>query len=235
MRFAVTRPVASLAALSPLLLVQPRCPPVVLSDSTAARAAWLAKQASPSSRSAVPPPSPPPIEQLQADPADRSQWIFQTAPLVSELPEGPSARLTPHDVVISCMVALQENDNMDLVLNRGLDWGRRFNWNFFGGMVRANWRGSVDEFCREARNNPTGMAGCEWFNTVEETIAVIPGTQTRGATCKMVVDVRPLDGRPMKERKFLWTLEQERRPPQAGCWLISSVLAVDRAIDVLTT
>lgn len=133
------------------------------------------------------------------------------------------------------MVALQENDNVDLVLNRGIDWGRRYTWQFFGGMVRANWRGSVDEYCRESRNNPTGMAGCEWFNTIEDTIATIPGTQNRGAGCKMIVDVRPRDGRPFKERKFLWTLEQERRPPLAGCWLISSVLAVDRAEHVLTT
>ena len=33
---------------------------------------------------------------------------------------------------------------------------------------------------------------------------------------------------------FLWTLQQERRPPQAGCWLVASVLAVDKAYEQLT-
>lgn len=128
-------------------------------------------------------------------------------------------------------------------------------------MVRANWRGDIDTFVREAANNPTGLANCEWFNTEEDSIVTVQGTQTRGATCKMIVSVRPfplapfeavtpntnrlinparprgrtLDAVPVAERKFLWTLQRERRPPQAGCWLISSVLAVDRALEQLTT
>ena len=228
----------------------------------AGKAAWLAKLDAPLLHQT---PLPPAAEEalLDTDPSDRSKWNFQSAPLVSELPEGPALHLTPHDIVISCMVALQENDSAEHVASRGVEWGRRFNWNFFCGMVRANWQGSVDTFVREAINNPTGLANCEWFNTEENTIVTIAGTQTRGATCKMIVSVRPAPfasvepvtpktGRlinparprslaapgavvPVKERKFLWTLQRERRPPQAGCWLITSVLAVDRALEQLTT
>ena len=82
---------------------------------------------------------------------------------------------------------------------------------------------------------PYGCTLCSlWFETEEETISVIAATPTRGAICKMVVHVRCRDGRPMPSRKFLWTLQQERRPPQVGCWLISSVLALDRALNELT-
>ena len=252
------------AARWALLLVPPRLPsltrlplhPTMSAD--AGKAAWLAKLDAPLLQQ-TPPPPPEVVPPLDTDPSDRSQFHFQTAPLVSELPEGPALHLTPHDIVISCMVALQENDSAEHVVSKGVEWGRRFNWKFFGGMVRANWHGDIDTFVREAVNNPTGLANCEWFNTEEDTIKMLPGTQTRGATCKMIVSVRPFafapveqpatpdTGRlinparprgpaldvvpqPAKERKFLWTLQRERRPPQEGCWLISSVLAVDRAL-----
>lgn len=152
----------------------------------------------------------------------------------SALPTGPSADLSPHDVVVACMVALQDNDVPAEVNVRSEDWGRRYNWGFFSGMVRANWRGDVEEFVREARNNPTGMANCDHFETDEDTFSVIAGTATRGAICKVVVHVQCRDAIPMAKRSFLWTLQQERRPPQAGCWLVTSVLAMDRALEQLT-
>jgi hypothetical protein len=151
-----------------------------------------------------------------------------------QLPAAPSPELSPHDVVLACMCALQENDAPELVLERGVDWGRRYNWGFFGSMVRANWGGDVSTFVREARNNPTGMANCDWFDTEEESITTIAATQTRGAIVKMLVAVRCRDGIPMPARTFLWALQQERRPPQAGCWLVASVLAVDKAYEQLT-
>ena len=150
------------------------------------------------------------------------------------LPEAPSPHLSPHDVVIACLVALQENDSLEQVTRRGEDWGHRYSWTFLSGMARANWQGDVNGFVREAKNNVNGLACCEWFETDEESIESIEGTPTRGTICKMVVTVRCKDGIPMPSRQFLWTLEQERRPPQSGCWLISSVLAIDRALDQLT-
>ena len=132
------------------------------------------------------------------------------------------------------VTALQYNDDGAEMIRAGAEWGHKYNWAFFGGMVRANWQGDVDEYISECRNNPSGLTNCEWFETEEDTITTIGATQTRGAICKMVVHVRCRDAMPMAERKFLWTLQQERRPPQSGCWLISSVLAIDRALEELT-
>ena len=80
------------------------------------------------------------------------------------------------------------------------------------------------------RNQPKGLANCEEFNIEEPN--VIAGTPTRGALCTMIVKVKCRDAIPMPSRRFLWTLQQERRPPLTGCWLIREVLAVDRAIDL---
>lgn len=232
-------------AIAPLMLVIHPSPLVIrpsplairmCADADGAKMAWLARQAAPCGGNSEPAPAAQRPAELpaQSDPTDRGRWTFQSAPLVSELPEGPAPHLTPHDVVICCMVALQENDLAECVMSRGVDWGRRYNWRFTCGMLRAKWRGDADGFVREARNNPTGLASCEWFTTEEDTIAVMAATPTRGAICKMLVRVRPLDGMPMAERTFLWTLQQERRPPLAGCWLITQVLAMDRALNELT-
>jgi len=72
------------------------------------------------------------------------------APEPTELPAGPAPELSAHEVVLACMVALQENGSPEHVISRGADWGRRYNWCwcFFNGMVRANWHGDVDEFVR---------------------------------------------------------------------------------------
>ena len=103
------------------------------------------------------------------------------------------------------------------------------------GMVRANWNGDVDEFVREEKHNPNGLANCDWWETEEESFTLIAATPTRGSICKCVVAVKCRDAIPMAERRFLWTLQQERRPPQQGVWLIANVLAMDRAMDELTT
>lgn len=100
--------------------------------------------------------------------------------------------------------------------------------------MRRGFNGDLDEFVRLANHNLNGLANCDWFETEEETITNIAGTPTRGAIVKMIVSVRCRDAHPMPTRKFLWTLHQERRPPQAGCWLVSSVLAVDAALESLT-
>ena len=53
----------------------------------------------------------------------------------------------------------------------------------------------------------------------------------------MVVSVKPARARSAAavreapSRKFLWTLQQERRPPRQGAWLLYEVLAVDKAIE----
>ena len=147
-----------------------------------------------------------------------------------ELPDGPSESISPLELVTACMRANQRNDAAEEVIKRGADWGRRYNWLFFNDVVRANWGGDPDEFCRQERNQPKGLANCEEFNIEEPN--VIAGTPTRGALCTMIVKVKCRDAIPMPSRRFLWTLQQERRPPLTGCWLIREVLAVDRAIDL---
>ena len=56
----------------------------------------------------------------------------------------------------------------------------------------------------------------------------IPATQTRGALTTTMVTVQTNRG---QERKFLWTLQQQRRPPDQGCWLVHECLYVENAIE----
>ena len=42
-----------------------------------------------------------------------------------------------------------------------------------------------------------------------------------------VVTITLTGGRTMR---FLWTLQQERRPPLAGCWLVRQCLYMENAI-----
>jgi hypothetical protein len=42
-----------------------------------------------------------------------------------------------------------------------------------------------------------------------------------------IVTIAATNGNSMR---FLWTLQQERRPPLAGCWLVRQCLYVENAI-----
>jgi len=35
-----------------------------------------------------------------------------------------------------------------------------------------------------------------------------------------------------ERRQFLWTMQQERRPPRQGCWLIHEVMYVNNAFQL---
>ena len=74
-----------------------RRPPQPVMSEDAGKAAWLARLDAPLSHRAAP-PLVEEVPRLHTDPSDRSQWTFQSAPLVGELPEGPALHLTPHDV-----------------------------------------------------------------------------------------------------------------------------------------
>lgn len=54
---------------------------------------------------------------------------------------------------------------------------------------------------------------------------------TRGVMKTVLISVTPCDVK-LKERKFLWTLQKERRPPLQGCWLIHECIAVDNAFTI---
>ena len=90
------------------------------------------------------------------------------------------------------------------------------------------------------------MVDCKSFHLNEETLTVIDGTLTRGALCKVVVQVSPREfvidgphsvrgriGKPPM-RAFLWTLQQQRRPPHIGAWRLYQVLAIDHALELTT-
>ena len=111
-----------------------------------------------------------------------------------------------------------------------MDNGRELNFAFAGDQLRAIWGGSMDEFVRWSKANPVFeyMVDCDDFEILEDTVETNEGTPTRGSLTKMVVRVRN-DNRPSKKgaRDYLWTLQQERRPPMSGCWLLWQVIAVD--------
>jgi hypothetical protein len=64
--------------------------------------------------------------------------------------------------------------------------------------------------------------------TVVSTGPVIAGTPTRGAMQTVLVHVSPSKG---NSRRFLWTLQQERRPPRAGCWLVYECIDTDQTFQ----
>ncbi len=51
---------------------------------------------------------------------------------------------------------------------------------------------------------------------------------TRGAMKTVLISVTP-NNVDLKERRFLWTLQKERRPPRQGCWLVHECIAVENS------
>ena len=56
----------------------------------------------------------------------------------------------------------------------------------------------------------------------------IPGSNTRGAMQTVLMDVQSPESR---DKRFLWTLQRERRPPRQNCWLVHEVLFTDMAFQ----
>ena len=108
------------------------------------------------------------------------------------------------------------------------DAGKRLNWALGSDMVRAIHSGDEDRFLKWCNESPvfSCMVHCHAFQLSEPTL--IPGTMTRGALAKCLVNVETdMDG---GRRAFLWTLQQQRQPPER--WLIYQVLAVDKAFEM---
>ena len=149
--------------------------------------------------------------------------------LASASAPAPDPALSPVEIVEICQRALQKNDFPEV------DAGRELNFAFAGDQLRAIWGGSMDEFVRWSKANPVFeyMVDCDDFEILEDTVETNEGTPTRGSLTKMVVRVRNND-QPSKKgaRDYLWTLQQERRPPMTGCWLLWQVIAVDKAHEL---
>lgn len=142
-----------------------------------------------------------------------------------ELPTG-NAEIAPEDVVSTCMNYLHTNDEPRP--NSGLE----VCFNFSSDSCRAANGGSLESFLRYAKNPVfQSMVDChEW-----EVLSVgseITGTNTRGAMKTVLIKVvqTKVDGaRELKDRKFLWTLMKERRPPRQGFWLVHECISVENA------
>ncbi|CAN0358805.1 unnamed protein product [Laminaria digitata] len=91
-------------------------------------------------------------------------------------------------------------------------------FDFSSGMCRRAVGGTAESFIKEARYSVFGATvDCESFD-----LAPMQTVGDRFAT--QVVSVVASDGR---RRRFLWTLERQRRPPDAGKWLIYGVVSSD--------
>ena len=132
----------------------------------------------------------------------------------------PTPELSAEDIVNTCMDSLMSND--DPRANAGLE----VCFNFSSDRCRASLGGSLENFI-EFASNPifASMVNAkEW--TKVKIGPIIAGSQTRGAMQTVLVDLKPESGR---DRRFLWTLQQERRPPRQGCWLVHECIFVENA------
>lgn len=128
-------------------------------------------------------------------------------------------------VVQTCMDALMKNS--EPYGNAGLE----VCFNFSSDRCRAAQGGSLEKFI-EFADNPTfgSMVDAKSWE-IMSTGPIIAGTNTRGAMQTQLVDVTPGNGR---KRRFLWTLQQERRPPRQGCWLVHECIVVENAYSQTT-
>lgn len=152
--------------------------------------------------------------------ARRAVVCASNAPVAAAQPD-PS--LAPEDVVRLCMEALARNDFPEC--NSGLATCYAFS----NDMCRAAVGGSLEEFVKFARNPIFGSMVNHNSWRADPINLVGGGTPTRGAMATQLVHVISANGQP---RTFIWTLQQERRPPNAGAWLVWQCLARDKAIEL---
>ena len=175
-----------------------------------------------------------PLPKALADWADSKQ-----SELLEMLPQPPDDD-PPEKVVEFCMNALQENDSPHP------DTGKCINWVQGGDMVRSIHDGDLSKFLQWTRRSPVFdcLVDCESWSLDRDTLTLIPGTPTRGALSKVIVNVIPREatvdgphavrgriGKP-PSRAFMWTMQQQRRPPRIGAWHIYQLVAVDHAIEL---
>jgi hypothetical protein len=134
----------------------------------------------------------------------------------------PNTEFNAQDVVNVCMTAMVQKK----------DEGLEVCFNFSSDRCRAAQGGSLEKFNEYARNPVFGfLVKCvDW--KVISVGSIIPGTPTRGAMQTVLIDAKQ-PPKPTTEnsdaKRFLWTLQQERRPPREGCWVIHEVLYVKNA------
>lgn len=93
--------------------------------------------------------------------------------------------------------------------------------------------GTLDSF-KYFAGNPTFQSMVDAVSW--ETLSIGPeiaGTPTRGAMKTVLVKVtpKPADHNPT-DRRFLFSLQRERRPPRQNCWLIHECMDVKNAFQL---
>jgi len=142
----------------------------------------------------------------------------------------PNPDIRAEEIIPICLTALQENNSPSP--NAGLE----VNFNFSSDRCRAALGGDLKAFIQYAKNPTFGtMINCSDWEILNVGPS-IPGTATRGAMKTVLVKVTPMrsseDGSEKPSRKFLWTLQKERRPPRANCWLIHEVIYTKNAFSL---
>ena len=86
--------------------------------------------------------------------------------------------------------------------------------------------GDLDAFIAYAHNPSFGSMTSAKSYSVLSVGAVIAGSATRGAMQTVLVRITPAKG---GDRTYLWTMQQERRPPRQGLWLVHECVFVENA------
>lgn len=138
----------------------------------------------------------------------------------------PNPSLDALDVVRACMNTL---------IARADGGGLEVCFNFSSDRNRAALGGSLERFNEYANNPVFGfLVRCSDWRIISVG-PMIAGTPNRGAMQTVLMDAIQTTRAAKSdngERRFLWTLQQERRPPRQGCWLIHEVLYVKNAFEL---
>ncbi|EKX32478.1 hypothetical protein GUITHDRAFT_148590 [Guillardia theta CCMP2712] len=146
---------------------------------------------------------------------------------VSKLPMEPSPEFSAEEVMYYILEGLKHNDfpEIDAGLKRCFAFSNNMCRSAVGGDDSRAGGTTVEHFIKYA-SNPTfqSLVRCEKYE--REDMNFLPSSPTRGALATQIAHITTKNG---DKRRFLWTLEQERRPPQQGCWLIRQCLYTKNA------
>mmetsp|Transcript_23798 Transcript_23798/g.50522 ORF Transcript_23798/g.50522 Transcript_23798/m.50522 type:complete len:209 (+) Transcript_23798:120-746(+) len=131
--------------------------------------------------------------------------------------------MNAQQVVTTCMDAMLRNDFP--YENAGFETC----FDFSSDRCRAALGGSLEEFITYAHNPTFGSMKNALEYSILNVGPIISGSNTRGAMQTVLVRVTPQKG---DNRTFLWTLQQERRPPRQGLWLVLECIYVENAFEL---
>jgi hypothetical protein len=167
----------------------------------------------------------------------------------------PNPSVNALEVVQLCMETLLGRQPFSLYENSGLE----VCFEFSSDRCRAANGGSLEKFIQYASNPVFGFLTDASSYSILSVGPIIPSTLNRGAMQTVLMEacqtrftktetpspratVEPSaapsssngpTNQPERKR-FLWTLQQERRPPLQGCWMIHEVIYVRNAINLTT-